>query len=91
MDLKHVSILNWKDAEKQSVKVAAAFLDDTLPPLSLSDQQIAQEQVLEILPMVSEVNAISEEVDKHRSFEVVLISGAAQEGHAAGSASCSTK
>ena len=43
------------------------------------DQQIAQEQVLEILPMVSEVNAVSEELNKQKSFEVVLISAAAQE------------
>ena len=43
------------------------------------DQQVAQEKVLEILPMVSEVNAISEELNKHKTFEVVLISPAAQE------------
>lgn len=30
--------------------------------------------------MVSEVNAVSEELDKHRTFEVVLVSAAAQEG-----------
>ena len=30
--------------------------------------------------MVSEVNAVSEELNKHKSFEVVLISAAAQEG-----------
>ena len=48
--------------------------------LLTSDQQVAQEQVLEILPMVSEVNAVSEELNKHKSFEVVLISAAAQEG-----------
>ena len=30
------------------------------------DQQLAQEQVLELLPMVSEVNAVSEELDKHK-------------------------
>lgn len=47
--------------------------------LIVSDQQIAQEQVLEILPMVSEVNAVSEELNKQKSFEVVLISAAAQE------------
>lgn len=35
--------------------------------------------MLEILPMVSEVNAVSEELNKHKSFEVVLISAAAQE------------
>ena len=48
--------------------------------ISFTDQQIAQEQVLEILPMVSEVNAVSEELNKHKNFEVVLISAAAQEG-----------
>lgn len=46
----------------------------------ISEQQIVQEQVLEILPMVSEVNAVSEELNKQISFEVVLISAAAQEG-----------
>ncbi|KAL8592992.1 hypothetical protein ACOMHN_017922 [Nucella lapillus] len=44
------------------------------------EQQEAQEQILEILPMVSEVNAISEELNKYKAFEVVLISAAALEG-----------
>nr|XP_026689448.1 kinesin-like protein KIF28P isoform X4 [Ciona intestinalis] len=43
------------------------------------DQQRAQEQVLELLPMVSEVNAVSEELNKYRHFELVLISGGYQE------------
>lgn len=30
------------------------------------DQQQAQEQVLELLPLVSEVNAVSEELDKQK-------------------------
>jgi deoxycytidylate deaminase len=49
-------------------------------PCVITEQQIVQEQILEILPMVSEVNAVSEELNKHKSFEVVLISAAAQEG-----------
>jgi len=44
-----------------------------------------QEQVLEILPMVSEVNAISEELEKYRSFEVVLLSAAARGNTTTGS------
>ena len=44
-----------------------------------TEQLIVQEQILEILPMVSEVNAVSEELNKHKSFEVVLISAAAQQ------------
>ncbi|KAK3716103.1 hypothetical protein QZH41_019651 [Actinostola sp. cb2023] len=42
------------------------------------EQQLAQEQVLELLPLVSEVNAVSEELDKGKAFEVILISAAAQ-------------
>eukprot|EP00111_Clytia_hemisphaerica_P009015 TCONS_00026419-protein len=42
------------------------------------DQILAQEQVLELLPMVGEANAVSEELDKKMGFEVVLISAAAQ-------------
>jgi len=42
------------------------------------EQQLAQEQVLELLPLVSEVNAVSEELDKGKTFEVILISAAAQ-------------
>ena len=44
------------------------------------EQQVVQEQILEILTMVSEANAISEELDKRKSFEVVLISTAILEG-----------
>eukprot|EP00050_Salpingoeca_kvevrii_P021558 m.112316 g.112316 ORF g.112316 m.112316 type:complete len:1027 (-) comp9395_c0_seq1:200-3280(-) len=40
------------------------------------DQLRTQEQVLELLPLLSEANAVSEELNKQRSFEVVLISGA---------------
>ncbi|KAK3085516.1 hypothetical protein FSP39_004469 [Pinctada imbricata] len=69
--------ISWDFAQKEIAQVkgfatGAAGLT--------KDQQIAQEQVLEILPMVSEVNAVSEELDKHKSFEVVLIAAAAQEG-----------
>ena len=37
------------------------------------DQQIIQEQILELLPMISDVNAISDELNKYRHFEVVMI------------------
>jgi len=45
----------------------------------IADQQRAQEQVLELLPMISEVNAVSEELNKYRQFELVLISAGYQE------------
>ena len=34
----------------------------------------AQEQILTLLPKVSEVNAISEELDKKKFFEVIVVS-----------------
>lgn len=68
--------ITWEFAQKEIAE--AKGYTTGLSGLS-PEQQIAQEQVLEILPMVSEVNAISEELNKHRSFEVVLISSAAQE------------
>lgn len=39
----------------------------------LTDKQVTQEQILELLPWVSEVNAISEELNKYRSFDVVVL------------------
>ena len=40
---------------------------------SLEDMQL-QEDLIEIIPMVNEVNAISDELDKKCFFEIVLIS-----------------
>ncbi len=48
--------------------------------LIVPEQQVVQEQVIDLLPSVSEANAISEELNKYCQFEVVLISAAAQAG-----------
>ena len=40
----------------------------------LSDDLILQEDLIEMFPMVSEANAISEELDKKCKFELALIS-----------------
>jgi len=67
--------VDWDFAQKE-IAEAKGF---ATAGSGLSKQQAqAQEQVLELLPMVSEVNAISEELDKKMIFEVILISGAAQ-------------
>ncbi|XP_076469926.1 kinesin-like protein KIF28 isoform X2 [Babylonia areolata] len=70
--------ITYEFAQKE-IAQAKGFATGTGAGLT-KEQQVAQEQILEILPMVSEVNAISEELNKHKSFEVVLISAAAQEG-----------
>ncbi|XP_033755330.1 kinesin-like protein KIF28P isoform X3 [Pecten maximus] len=69
--------IDWDFAQKEIAEIKG-FATHSLG--LTKDQMIAQEQVLEMLPMVSEVNAVSEELDKRKSFEVVLISAAAQEG-----------
>ena len=38
-----------------------------------AEQARVQEHVLELLPMISEVNAVSEELNKYRLFELVLL------------------
>lgn len=75
------AVIDWDYAQKE-IAEAKGFATQGL---GLNrEQAMAQEQVLELLPNVSEVNAISEELDKKKSFEVILISGAAQGGSDAG-------
>ncbi|XP_070198402.1 kinesin-like protein KIF28 isoform X3 [Littorina saxatilis] len=74
--------ITYEFAQKE-IAQAKGFTTGTGAGLT-KEQQVAQEQILEILPMVSEVNAISEELNKQKSFEVVLISAAAQEGSGKG-------
>jgi len=44
------------------------------------DRQITQEQVLDLLPLVTEVNAVSEELNKYQTFDVVLMTVAGHDG-----------
>ncbi|GAB1601978.1 hypothetical protein Ahia01_000476400 [Argonauta hians] len=69
--------ITWEFAQKE-ITMACGFANAMLNGLS-KDQQIIQEKVLELLPMVTEVNAMSDELNKYRSFEVVLMSTAAQQ------------
>jgi hypothetical protein len=42
----------------------------------LKAQQIIEEELINVLPIVSELNSISEELNKYRLFEVVLVPSA---------------
>ncbi|VDO87930.1 unnamed protein product [Schistosoma mattheei] len=42
------------------------------------EEAILQQQLLELLPMVNEVNAIADELNKQRTFEVILLPPTAQ-------------
>lgn len=69
--------VDWDFAQKE-IAQAKGFQTGFGAGLT-KDQQQAQEQVLELLPLVSEANAMSEELDKQKAFEVILIAGAVQE------------
>lgn len=47
------------------------------------EQQVVEEQIIELLPIISEVNAISEELNKYRLFEVILVPAIAFEENSA--------
>ena len=40
----------------------------------MADDMLIQEDLIEILPAVEEANSISEQLDKKKQFEVVLVS-----------------
>jgi len=63
--------ITWEYAQSEIAK--AKGYATTTEGLS-RDQQRAQEQVLELLPLLSEANALSEELNKQRFFEIVLFS-----------------
>ncbi|XP_071824596.1 kinesin-like protein KIF28 isoform X3 [Apostichopus japonicus] len=71
--------IDWEFAQKELAS-AKGFTSWGGAGLT-KEQQLAQDQILELLPMVNEVNGVSEELNKHKNFEIVLISGAAQEGN----------
>ncbi|CAH1778943.1 unnamed protein product [Owenia fusiformis] len=81
--------IDWEYAQKE-IAEAKGFSTGAAAGLS-KDQQIAQELILEVLPMVTEVNAMSEELNKHRTFEVVLLSAAAQDGTGSSGGAKTTK
>jgi len=68
--------IDWDFAQKELAEQSGF---STFAAGMTKDQQRAQEQVLELLPMVTEMNAVSEEMNKYRSFELVLMSDVQQD------------
>lgn len=66
-----IAIPTFNDAQKEIAKEKG--FDMSTEGKSKEDMQL-QEDLIEIIPMVNEVNAISEELDKKTWFEIVLIS-----------------
>ncbi|XP_065828144.1 kinesin-like protein KIF28 [Oscarella lobularis] len=64
--------ITWEFAQKE-IAEARGFHAKAGSSMS-NDQLLVQEQIVELLPLVNEANAISEEMNKHRLFEVVMLS-----------------
>ncbi|CAF4338572.1 unnamed protein product, partial [Rotaria sp. Silwood2] len=72
------SIITWEFAQKEIAKAKGYSLGNNLT----IEQEEIQEKILSLLPLLSEVNAISEELNKYRTFEIVLMPISAWEGTA---------
>ncbi len=61
--------ITWEFAQKEIAKAKGYSLGNDL---SIEQEEI-QQKVLSLLPLLSEVNAISEELNKYRIFEIILM------------------
>ncbi|CAF1220983.1 unnamed protein product [Didymodactylos carnosus] len=69
-------VITWAYAQKE---VAKAKGYNTTTTNLTKEQEDTQEKVLNLLPVLSEVNAISEELNKYRAFEIVVMPTASWE------------
>ena len=69
-------VITWEFAQKEIAKIKGYSLGNNLT----FDQEEIQEKILTLLPLLSEVNAISEELNKYRVFEIVLMPISSWEG-----------
>ena len=73
--------IDWDFVQKE-IAENSGFSGDTT---GLSkDQARLQEQIMELLPQMAEVNAVSEELDKYRYFEPVILASTGPENEGAG-------
>jgi kinesin family protein 1 len=73
------TLITWEFAQKEIAKAKGYSLGNNL---SVEQEEI-QEKILSLLPLLSEVNAISEELNKYRVFEIVIMPISSWDGIAA--------
>jgi hypothetical protein len=62
-------MITWEYAQKEIAKVKGYSLGNNLT----IEQEEIQEKILSLIPLLSEVNSISEELNKYRIFEIILM------------------
>jgi len=70
------SVITWEFAQKEIAKIKGYSIGNNLT----NEQEEVQEKILSLLPLLSEINAISEELNKYRTFEIVLMPISSWEG-----------
>ena len=70
------STITWEFAQKEIARAKGYSMGNNLT----AEQEQIQEKILSLLPLLSEVNAISEELNKYRTFEIVLMPVSAWDG-----------
>ncbi|CAF5217887.1 unnamed protein product, partial [Rotaria magnacalcarata] len=69
-------IITWEYAQKDIAKAKGLlFVDNTM-----IEQEDFEQKVLNLLPLISEANLISEELNKYRLFEIILMPLSSWEG-----------
>ena len=63
------AVITWEFAQKEIAKAKGYSMGNNLT----MEQEEIQEKILSLLPLLSEINAISEELNKYRVFEIVLM------------------
>ncbi len=69
-------IITWEFAQKEIAKIKGYSLGNNLT----IEQEEIQQKILNLLPLLSEVNAISEELNKYRTFEIILMPTSSWDG-----------
>ncbi|KAI3388277.1 hypothetical protein SNEBB_000716 [Seison nebaliae] len=66
---KNIGNVTWEFAQKEIAQAKGFATDQALT----KEQIVCQEEILELLPMITEMNALSEELNKHKWFDIVLL------------------
>ncbi|VUZ43253.1 unnamed protein product [Hymenolepis diminuta] len=69
--------VDWDFAQKELAK--SEGIDQLDKTMDENDRSILQQELIELLPMLQEVNSIAKEMNKERTFDIILLPGLLQQ------------
>ncbi|XP_065183829.1 kinesin-like protein KIF28 [Sycon ciliatum] len=72
MSANSPDLVDWQYAQQEIAEQRGLVVKSGEHILS-KEEQVFHDQVVDLLPMVNEVNAISEELNKYKTFEIVVV------------------